>query len=130
MRAIRVSLLGMLFFLGGSPAMAGDDWQLVWVTHDGNWKTHRGHGTLQRSGNVLHGVLVADDDGRTDYRVRIELGGRKAAATFQVVSENDEASRLIGSYKKWTHSGAHCPEQIQLINDHEYLGLARNACKP
>ena len=110
-------------------ALAGEDWELVWVTHDAGWEIDKGHGALQRKGDVLEGTLVANDDGRADYKIRVELNGDKAAATFTDVSENDGPAKLTGTYKKWSSSATHCPEQIQLTDDHEYIGLARDACE-
>jgi hypothetical protein len=123
-------LFSVVVLLASSHAVAAEDWQLVWVTHDGEWEINKGHGILERKGDVLEGTLVAEDDHRADYRIRVELRDGKATGTFQVLSEGDEPSRLSGTYMKWARSAKHCPEQIQLVNEHEYLGLARDACEP
>jgi hypothetical protein len=122
-------LLCMFGLFASAQALAGEDWELVWVTHDAGWEINKGHGALSRKGDVLEGTLLANDDGRADYKLRVELSGGKTSAMFTVVSENGEASKLTGTYKKWAASAAHCPEQIQLTNDHEYIGLARDTCQ-
>lgn len=126
---IMMQLAAALALLFSVSAGASQEWHLLWVTHDVNWEAHKAHGLLKQTGNVLEGVLVADDDARPDYRLRIELNNESAAGMFEVISENDGASKLKGTYKRWPHSSKHCPEQIQLINEYEYLGLARNVCK-
>ena len=70
-------------------------------------------------------------DGKADYQIRIELNGGRAKATFRFVSESDEGTTLTGIYERApTPTKTHCPEQIQLMNAFQYIGLARNACAP
>lgn len=123
-----MKLLCIVSLFASAQAFASEDWELVWVTHDTGWEINKGHGALPRKGDALDGTLVANDDGRVDYKLHVELKGGNATGTFTVVSENDGPSRLAGTYKKWATSATHCPEQIQLANDHEYIGLARDAC--
>jgi hypothetical protein len=70
-------------------------------------------------------------DGKADYQIRIELNGEQVKATFRFVSESDDATTLTGIYKRTAKpTKTHCPEQIQLMNAFQYVGLARNACEP
>ena len=126
---INMKLWPLFALLVSIPAVAADDRQQNKKTHNNNKQNKKNHNTHKRNGDVLEGTLIADDDGRADYKLRIELKGGKASGTFEVVSESDGASRLSGTYKKWPQSDQHCPEQIQLSNEVEYVGLARNACE-
>ena len=112
-------------------AEAGQEWELISVTHGATWEVNEAKGALPQKGNVLEGVLKDKTDGKADYQIRIELKGGQAEATFRFISENDEGTTLRGSYKKAAKSTKnHCPEQIQLMNSFQYIGLARDACKP
>ena len=86
---------------------------------------------MQQNGKVLEGVLQDKTDGKADYQIRIELNGEQAKATFRFISENDKGTTLTGTYKKTAQATkTFCPEQIQLMNSFQYIGLARNACAP
>jgi hypothetical protein len=115
----------------GHSAQAGQDWELISVTRGASWEVNQAKGTLKQSGKVLEGVLKDKADGKADYRIRIELNGGHAGATFWFISENDEGTKLSGSYEKAANpTKAHCPEQIQLMNSFHYIGLVRDACEP
>ena len=114
-----------------SAAQAGEEWELITVTRGAAWEVNAAKGALKQNGKVLEGVLKDKTDGKADYQIRIELNGEHAQATFRFISENDEGTRLTGTYQKATKpTKTHCPEQIQLMNSFQYIGLARNACEP
>ena len=114
-----------------APAQAGPEWELVSVTRGPAWEVNQAKGVLKQSGKVLEGVLKDKTDGKADYQIRIELNGGRADATFRFISENDKGTRLSGTYKKAAKpTKTHCPEQIQLMNSFQYIGLARDACEP
>ncbi len=124
-------LLVLCFVLLAASAEAGQEWELISVTRGGTWEVNQANGALQQNGNVLEGVLKDKTDGKADYQIRIELNGGRAAATFRFISENDKGTTLSGSYKKAPGSTkTHGPEQIQLMNSFQYIGLARDACEP
>ena len=114
-----------------APAEAGQEWELISVTRGPTWEVHQAKGALKQNGKVLEGVLKDKTDGKADYQIRIKLDGRHAEATFRFVSENDEGTTLTGSHKKTAKpTKTHCPEQIQLTNSFQYIGLARDTCEP
>jgi hypothetical protein len=126
-------LLILCSFLLTAAAEAGQEWQLITVTRGPVWEVNQATGALKQkqNGKVLEGVLKDSADGKADYQIRIELNGAHAAATFRFISENDKGTTLTGSYKKIeTPAKTHCPEQIQLMNSFQYIGLARDACEP
>ena len=126
----RIGLLVLGMLQVAAAASAGQDWELVTVTRGATWEINQAKGTLKRDGSVLEGTLNDTKDGQADYRIRIELTGDHAKAKFWFVSENDEGTTLTGSYSKAPHpTQTHCPEQIQLVNSFQYIGLARDACK-
>jgi len=116
--------------LFAAQAQAGQEWELISITRGASWEINQAKGALQQKGHVLEGVLKDKADGKADYRIRIELDGERADATFRFVSENDRGTTLKGSYRKAAQSKTHCPEQIQLVNAFQYIGLARDACEP
>lgn len=114
-----------------APTHAGQDWDLISITRGAKWEVNEAKGTLKQNGQILEGVLRDKNDGKADYRIRIELNGRSARAAFRFISENDEGTTLIGTYTKVAKpTKTHCPEQIQLTNSFQYIGLARDACAP
>jgi hypothetical protein len=111
-------------------AQAGQDWELISVTRGPVWEVNQAKGALKQNGKILEGVLKDKTDGKADYQIRIELNGERAAATFRFISENDAGTTLNGIYKKAaTPTKTHCPEQIQLMNSFQYIGLARDTCE-
>ena len=114
-----------------SHAEAGQEWELISVTRGATWEVNHAKGPLKQNGKVLEGVLKDKIDGKADYQIRVELSGEHAHATFRFISENDEGTKLTGMYKRTAKpTKTHCPEQIQLMNSFQYIGLARNACEP
>jgi hypothetical protein len=114
-----------------APAQAGQEWELVSITRGAGWEVNQAKGVLKANGSVLEGVLNDRKDGKADYQIRIQLNGGRADATFRFVSENDKGTTLSGTYKKAANpTKTHCPEQIQLMNSFQYIGLARDACEP
>src|SRR5262245_10636571 len=112
-----------------STAEAGQEWELISVTRGATWEVNQAKGTLKQSGKILEGVLKDKTDGKADYQIRIELNGGRAEATFRFISENDQGTTLTGVYKKTEKpTRTHCPEQIQLTNTFQYIGLARDTC--
>jgi len=112
-------------------AQAGPEWELVSVTRGAAWEVNHAKGALKQNGNVLEGVLKDKADGKSDYQIRIKLNGEKANATFRFISENDKGTKLSGTYLRSAQpTRTHCPEQIQLVNPFQYIGLARDACEP
>lgn len=124
-----VMSVSAVVLLSGS-ASASDEWELVTVTRGATWEVNQAKGALKQTGGVLEGVLNDATDGQADYKLRIELSGDHAKAKFWFVSENDEGTTLTGTYTKAPGATpTHCPEQIQLVNDHQYIGLARDTCE-
>ena len=112
-------------------AHAGQEWELISITRGPTWEVNEAKGILKRNKQVLEGVLKDKRDGRADYQIRIQINGGNARATFRFVSENDEGTTLSGIYNKSANSTkSHCPEQIQLMNSFQYIGLARDTCRP
>src|SRR5215470_138528 len=125
------SLLVLCSVLLPALAHAGQDWELISITRGATWEVNQAKGPLKQNGEVLEGVLKDKTDGKADYQIRIELKGGHAEATFRFISENDEGTKLSGVYKKAPKpTKTHCPEQIQLMNSFQYIGLARDACEP
>jgi hypothetical protein len=123
-------LLVLCSILLAASAEAGQEWELITVTRGATWEVNQAKGTLKQNGNVLEGVLNDKTDGKADYQIRVELNGGQAKATFRFISENDEGTTLTGTYQKAPRpTKTHCPEQIQLMNSFQYIGLARNACE-
>jgi len=123
-------LLVLCLVLLAIPAEAGQEWELISVTRGSAWEINEAMGALKQNGKVLEGVLKDKTDGKADYQIRIELKGETAEATFRFISENDKGTRLSGTYKKAAKpTKTHCPEQIQLMNSFQYIGLARDACE-
>ena len=113
-----------------APAYADDAWELITVTRGAGWEVNEAKGVLKQDGHVLQGVLKDKKDGKADYDIRIELSGDQAKAHFRFISESDEGTTLTGTYSKAPAStSTHCPEQIQLMNAFQYIGLARDACR-
>lgn len=124
-----VSLFVLLSVPLATPAEAGQEWELISVTRGGVWEVNQAKGALKQNGATLEGVLKDKTDGKADYQIRIKLNGEHAEATFRFLSENDAGTTLAGVYKKAPKPTAkHCPEQIQLTNSFQYIGLARDAC--
>jgi len=123
-------LLVVCSVLFAAPAKAGQEWELISITRGATWEVNQAKGVLKRNGSVLEGVLNDKTDGKADYQIRIELNGMHADATFRFISENDKGTTLTGTYKKAAKpTKTHCPEQIQLMNSFQYIGLARDACE-
>ena len=128
---VRHFLLVLCLLLLAAPARAGQEWELISVTRGATWEVNQAKGALKQNGKVLEGVLRDKTDGKADYQIRIELSGEHAKATFRFISENDEGTTLNGlSTKAAKPTKTHCPEQIQLMNSFQYIGLARDACEP
>ena len=128
---MRHFLLVLCLLLLAAPARAGQEWELISVTRGATWEVNQAKGALKQNGKVLEGVLRDKTDGKADYQIRIELNGEHAKATFRFISENDEGTTLTGlSTKAAKPTKTHCPEQIQLMNSFQYIGLARDACEP
>jgi len=124
-------LLVLCSALLAATAEAGQDWELISVTRGPGWEVNQARGALKQNGKVLEGVLRDKTDGKADYQIRIELNGGRAEASFRFISENDKGTTLTGSYKKTAKpTKTHCPEQIQLMNSFQYIGLARDTCEP
>jgi len=124
-------LLVLCSILLAAPAEAGQQWELISVTRGSAWEVNAAKGALKQNGRILEGVLRDKTDGKADYQIRIELNGERAQATFRFISENDKGTILTGVYKKAAKpTKTHCPEQIQLMNSFQYIGLARDACEP
>jgi hypothetical protein len=132
---MRPGTMKLLLVLGSvllaAHAEAGQQWELISVTRGATWEVNEAKGVLKQNGGILEGVLKDKIDGKADYQIRIELNGENAAATFRFISESDKGTTLTGSYKKSAKpTKTHCPEQIQLMNSFQYIGLARDACEP
>jgi hypothetical protein len=124
-------LLFLCSILLAAPAGAGQEWELISVTRGPAWEVNEAKGALKQNGKVLEGVLKDKTDSKADYQIHIELNGGHAEATFRFISENDEGTTLTGIYQKTAKpTKTHCPEQIQLMNSFQYIGLARDACEP
>ena len=124
-------LLVLCSVLLAAAAEAGQQWELISVTRGPTWEVNQAQGALKHNGKVIEGILKDKTDGKADYQIRIELKGGRAEATFRFVSENDRGTTLTGTYKKAAKATkTHCPEQIQLVNSFQYIGLARDACEP
>ena len=124
-------LLVLCLVLLAAPAQAGQEWELISITRGSTWEVNEAKGPLKQNGKVLEGVLKDKTDGKADYQIRIELHGGRAEATFRFISEHDEGTTLTGIYKKTAKpTKTHCPEQIQLMNAFQYIGLARDTCEP
>ena len=126
-----IRLLVLCSVLLAASAEAGQEWELISVTRGATWEVNQAKGALKQNGKVLEGVLKDKTDGKADYQIRIELNGGQVEATFRFISENDKGTALTGIYKKAAKpTKTHCPEQIQLMNSFQYIGLARDACEP
>ena len=113
--------------------LRAEDWKLIWVTSDYAWHTSQAQGSLTRTGAHLKGTLLDIDEKRVKYELDITLKSESASARFKVSPELDEEfENLSGTYRKLTHAGRlGCIEEIQLINQYEYVGLFREfECKP
>src|SRR5262249_3195959 len=120
-------LLIICTVLSAAPALAGQEWELITITRGDGWEVNQATGALKENGKVLEGGLKDKKDGQADYGIRVEIDGGKATATFRFISEGDEGAKLSGSYEKGPNpTKTHCPEQIQLVNSHQYIGLARD----
>jgi hypothetical protein len=126
-----IRLLVLCAVLLAVPAGATQEWELISVTRGSAWEVNQAKGALKQNGKVLEGILKDKTDGKADYQIRIQLNGGHAKATFRFISENDAGTTLSGTYKKVAKpTKTHCPEQIQLMNSFQYIGLARDACEP
>src|SRR4029450_8704314 len=126
-----MTLLVLCSDLLAASAEAGQEWELISVTRGPTWEVNEAKGALKQNGKVLEGILKDKTDGKADYQIRIELNGGQAEASFRFISENDKGTTLTGVYKKTAKpTKTHCPEQIQLMNSFQYIGLARDACEP
>jgi len=124
-------LLVLCSVLLAASAEAGQEWELISVTRGPTREVNQAKGALKQNGKILQGVLKDKTDGKADYQIRVELNGERAEATFRFISENDEGTTLTGTYEKSAKpTKTHCPEQIQLMNSFQYIGLARDACEP
>ena len=124
-------LLVFCALLLAAPAEAGPEWELISVTRGATWEVNQAKGALKQNGKVLEGVLKDKTDDKADYQIRVELKGGHAEATFRFISENDRGTTLTGTYKKAPNpTKTHCPEQIQLMNSFQFIGLVRDACEP
>ena len=124
------TLLLVLFFAG---SLRAEDWKLIWVTSDYAWHTRQAQGSLTRAGAHLKGTLLDIAEKGVKYELDITLKSESASARFKVSPEVDEEfENLSGTYRKLTHAGRlGCVEEIQLINQYEYVGLFREfECKP
>lgn len=124
-------LLILCSILLAATAEAGQEWELISVTRGASWEINQAKGPLKQNGRILEGILRDKTDGKADYQIRIELNGVQTEATFRFISENDKGTRLTGIHQKAAlPTKTHCPEQIQLMNSFQYIGLARDACEP
>ena len=123
----------LLLVLSVAGSLRAEDWKLIWVTSDYAWHTHQAQGSLTRNATHLKGTLWDIDKKRVKYELDITLKSESASARFKVSPELDEEFEdLSGTYRKLTHSGRlGCIEEIQLMNQYEYVGLFREfECKP
>ena len=124
-------LLVLCSVLLAAPADAGQEWELISVTRGPTWEVNQAKGALKQNGKVLEGILKDKTDGKADYQIRIKLNGGHAEATFRFISENDKGTTLTGIYERAPKpTKTHCPEQIQLMNSFQYIGLGRDECEP
>jgi hypothetical protein len=124
------ALLLVICFAG---SLRAEDWKLIWITHDYKWNVHQAEGSLTRNGAHLKGTLSDIDDKAATYELDITLKSGSASARFKVSPDLDEKfENLSGTYRKLTHAGRlGCIEEIQLVNEYEYVGLFREfECKP
>jgi hypothetical protein len=129
MKKIYTLLLGLSF----AGSLRAEDWKLIWVTSDNGWHTSQAQGSLTRSGAHLKGTLLDIADKGFKYELDITLKSESASARFKVSPQLDEQfENLSGTYRELTHAGRlGCVEEIQLINQYEYVGLFREfKCKP
>src|SRR5204862_7627594 len=107
-----IRLLVFCSVLLAASAEAGQEWELISVTRGPTWEVNEAKGALKQNGRVLEGVLKDKTDGKADYRIRIEVNGGHAEATFRFISENDKGTKLTGVYKKTAKpTKTHCAEQ-------------------
>ena len=109
------------------------EWLMAMVTSDSAWHMSEARGVLKRNGDQLSGVLIDPKNKDAKVEITITLNDNSATARFKLSPEVDEQFvTASGTYRKWSPAGANgCVEQINLINDHEYIGLFRDyACKP
>jgi len=126
-------IFAFLLILSFAGSLRAEEWKLIWVTSDYKWNIHQAEGLLTRGGAHLKGTLLDVDDKNAKYELDITLKSEGASARFKVSPEVDEAfENLSGTYRKLTHAGRlGCLEEIQLINQYEYVGLFREfKCEP
>jgi hypothetical protein len=73
------------------------------------------------------------DDKNVKYELEINLKPETASGRLKVSPKADEEfENLSGTYRKLTHARRlGCVEEIQLINQYEYVGLFREfKCEP
>jgi hypothetical protein len=123
----------LLLILSFAGSLRAEEWKLIWVTSDNGWHISQAEGSLTRSGAHLKGTLLDIADKGFKYELDITLKPESASARFKVSPQLDEAfENLSGTYRKLTHAGRlGCVEEIQLINQYEYVGLFRESkCNP
>jgi hypothetical protein len=123
----------LLLILSFAGSLRAEEWKLIWVTSDNGWHISQAQGSLTRSGAHLKGTLLDIADKGFKYELDITLKPESASARFKVSPQLDEAfENLSGTYRKLTHAGRlGCVEEIQLINQYEYVGLFRESkCNP
>jgi hypothetical protein len=109
------------------------EWRLAFVSSDYAWHMSEAQGVLKRNGDQLTGVLLDPKDPNAKVEITINLNANNATARFKMSPEVDEQFQTVsGTYRKLSPAGQKgCVEQINLINDHEYIGLFRDYdCKP
>jgi len=127
----KIFVFALVLSFAGS--LRAEEWKLIWVTSDYKWNIHQAQGSLTRSGAHLKGTLLDVDDKNVKYELDITPKSESASGRFKVSPEVDEAfENLSGTYRKLTHAGRlGCIEEIQLINQYEYVGLFREFnCEP
>ena len=127
----KIYTLLLVFSFAGS--LRAEDWKLIWVTSDYAWHTSQAQGSLTRSGAHLKGTLLDIADKGFKYELDITIKSESASARLKVSPQLDEEfENLSGTYRKLTHAGRlGCIEEIQLINQYEYVGLFREfKCNP
>lgn len=104
-----------------------EKWNLIWVTSDNKWHTSEAQGTLDRKDGHLSGVLQDKLLKHVTYNIEITLKKTKASALFKISPQTEETvESLSGSYRRLKNAGRlGCVEEIQLINEYEYVGLFR-----
>lgn len=103
------------------------------VTSDYAWHMSEAQGVLKRNGDQLSGVLIDPKNKDAKIEITITVQANNATARFKVSPEVDEQFVTAhGTYRMWKRAGANgCVEQINLINEYEYVGLFRDyVCKP